>query len=179
MRELRPAVVGVVLAALVAAFWLTRADTGADVSGAGPGRLLPHVGEPAPPLVVQTVSGDTIDLRDLRGRPVWVTFGASWCPPCRAEAPDIEATSAAHDADGLVVVAIYLGEEAEPVAAFTQRLGLGYAAVPDPDRLLGGLYGVHGLPSHYFIGRDGALASVAMSSLSREQMESEVRALLG
>ena len=181
MRRVQLLVVGIVVVALAAAYVLTRDDRGASASQAAGdqqlGRLLPSIGRAAPPIVAHTVTGETVDLRDLRGRPVWVTFGASWCPPCRAEAPDIEATAAAHAGDGLVVVAVYLGEDTDTVAGFTERLGLDYPAVPDPDRLLGALYGVHGLPSHYFIAPDGTLASASLSSLSRDQMEAAVTAL--
>lgn len=180
MRRTRFLVVAIVLIALAAAYAVTRHDAGASSAGGGDqriGDLLPSIGRQAPPLVARTVTGETVDLRDLHGRPVWVTFGASWCPPCRAEAPDIEATAAAHANDGLVVVAVYLGEDADAVSGFAERLGLDYASVPDPDRLLGALYGVHGLPSHYFIAPDGTLASASLSSLSRDQMEAQVNAL--
>ncbi len=181
MRRTGVLVVAIVMIALATAYAVTRHDAGASTAGDGQriGDVLPSIGQQAPPLVARTVTGETVDLRALRGRPVWVTFGASWCPPCRAEAPDIEATAAAHGDDGLVVVAVYLGEDSDAVSGFTERLGLDYASVPDPDRLLGALYGVHGLPSHYFIAPDGTLASASLSSLSRDQMEAQVAALAG
>lgn len=182
MRESRLFVVAVLVLALGSAFWLTRDDRSVAADDRDRqqrlGELLPSVGRPAPALVARTASGETIDLRELRGRPVWVTFGASWCPPCRAEAPDIEALIADHADDRLAVVAIYLGEDADSVAGFVERLGLTYASVPDPHRALGALFGVRGLPSHYFIAPDGTLTSMRISSLSREQMEAEVAALL-
>ena len=46
-----------------------------------------HVGEPAPALVVPQVGGGSIDLAALRGKPVWVNFMATWCPPCQDEFP--------------------------------------------------------------------------------------------
>jgi cytochrome c biogenesis protein CcmG, thiol:disulfide interchange protein DsbE len=183
MRSARLAVAAVLVLALGAAYWLTRDDrsvAAADhVREQRLGELLPAVGRTAPPLVARTISGETVDLRNLRGRPVWVTFGASWCPPCRAEAPDIADLIAEHAGDRLAVVSIYLGEDADTVTGFTDRLGLDYPSVADPDRVLGALYGVRGLPSHFFIAPDGTISSVRISSLSRDQMEAEVAALLG
>lgn len=181
MREVRVVVLGVVASAAALAFWLTQperaADAAQDAQREQLGQILPTVGRPAPPMAARTVTGRTIDLRELRGHPVWVTFGATWCPPCRAEAPDIDQVSTDHAAEGLVVVAVYLGQDAETVAGFTDRLGLDYAAVPDPDRLIGALFGVRGLPTHVFIGPDGTVASIRIASLSRAEMESEVAAI--
>ena len=183
MRSARLVVAAVLVLALGAAYWLTRDDrsvAAADrVREEHLGELLPAVGRTAPPLVARTISGETVDLRDLRGRPVWVTFGASWCPPCRAEAPDIEDMISEHTDDRLAVVSVYLGEDTDTVSGFTERLGLDYPSVADPDRVLGALYGVRGLPSHYFIAPDGTVSSVRISSLSRAQMEAEVAALIG
>lgn len=56
------------------------------------------------PVPVTTVDGAAVSLAALKGKAVWLTFGASWCPDCRAEASDIEAVFAAHQAQGLAIV---------------------------------------------------------------------------
>ena len=53
----------------------------------------PEVGSPAQDFTLTTVDGRTVSLEELRGKAVWIVFGASWCAACQAEAPDIEAAS--------------------------------------------------------------------------------------
>ena len=70
-------------------------------------------------------------LSDFVGRPVWLTFGASWCQPCRAENPDIEATYLTVS-DAVVVVQVYMSEDAATVKEYRDRVGITYLTVPDP-----------------------------------------------
>jgi thiol-disulfide isomerase/thioredoxin len=64
--------------------------TSVTLTGAATGEP-PHVGRPAADFRATTVDGRPISLSDFKGRPVWLTFGATWCQPCRAENPDISA----------------------------------------------------------------------------------------
>ena len=91
------------------------------------------MGQPAPDFTATTVDGKTVKLSDFRGQPVWLTFGASWCQPCRAENPDIQATAEKYAADGLVVLAVFISEDAAPRSRTTPtRVGLDYLKVADP-----------------------------------------------
>lgn len=142
-------------------WWVTRpAADAATAAGAGVPAAAPVVGGPAPPLAAVDVEGRTVTLDELRGRPVWVTFGASWCAPCRVEAPDIQAAYAAGSAEGVQVVAVYLGEEAEAVRQFAQTLGLTYTHIPDPARELAAAWGVRGIPVHYFLDAAGTVRAI-------------------
>jgi hypothetical protein len=76
--------------------------------GAGSGF---HIGQLAPDLVVPQVGGATIDLAALRGKPVWVNFMATWCPPCQDEFPLMNGFAARYGSKGLVVLAIDVKEE--------------------------------------------------------------------
>ncbi len=109
--------------------------TAVNLTGAPTGDP-PAVGKPAPEFAAVTADGVRFDLADLRGKAVWLTFGATWCQPCRAENPDIEAAYQKYKAQGLVVVQVYIGEDAQTVNDYTNRVGLTYARIPDTfDRL--------------------------------------------
>jgi thiol-disulfide isomerase/thioredoxin len=68
------------------------AVTSVTLTGAATGDA-PTVGKAAPDFLTMTTDGKPLRLSDLKGKPVWLTFGASWCQPCRAENPDIQAAS--------------------------------------------------------------------------------------
>jgi cytochrome c biogenesis protein CcmG/thiol:disulfide interchange protein DsbE len=138
----------------------------------------PVVGAPAPALVVSTIDGRVINLTDLRGRPVWLTFGASWCQACRAENPDIEsAFHAAADGD-LAVIAVFISEDNATVADYARLVGLTYEKVADPDRDLAGRYLVVGLPSHFFIDRLGVVRGLRVGSLDPAGIQQELGEIL-
>src|SRR5688572_16084959 len=87
-------VVSVVLAlAIVLGAWFVTGRQGFDSLGQGGvnQRLLPKAGEPAPDVTVTDILGNQVSLSDLQGKAVWLNFWGSWCPPCRAEMPEIQA----------------------------------------------------------------------------------------
>src|SRR5581483_9054569 len=85
---------GVVIAlAIVAAAWWFGGRAGFQSIGQGGvnARLLPKVGDVAPDFETSDALGNRVRLSDFRGHPVWLMFWGSWCPPCRAEFPDVVA----------------------------------------------------------------------------------------
>ena len=79
----------------------TASPTGPATASAGvPSGAGFHVGEPAPALVVPQVGGGTIDLASLNGKPVWVNFMATWCPPCQDEFPLMNSFAARYASRG-------------------------------------------------------------------------------
>lgn len=160
-------------------WWITQpaqeggaATASVNVPGAA---AAPRVGDVAPDFTATTTDGRTLTLSSLRGRPVWLTFGASWCAPCRVEAPDIQAAHAASGERGVQVVAVYLGEDAAAVKSFASTLGLTYTHVPDPEQKLAAAWGVRGIPVHWFIGADGTVTATQAGIVGPER----IRALTG
>lgn len=171
------AVLGVTAVLVMAgAYLVNRPDSAAagvtavELTGARSGPP-PVVGKAAPDFTATTIDGQQVSLSRYRGKAVWLTFGASWCAPCRSEAPDIQAAYEAAKADGVVVIAVYLSEDATAVRDYTGRLGLSYLHVPDPDTRVASGYRVLGIPAHYFIDRDGLLRSITMGVLTRARMD--------
>lgn len=150
--------------------------TSVTLSGAADGEA-PTVGQPAPDFAATTVDGQAVRLSDFRGKPVWLTFGASWCQPCRAENPDISAVYEQSKASGLVVLAIFISEDASAVRDYADRVGLTYRKVADPDTAIASRYRILGIPSHFFIDAAGVLREMKIGSLDQAGMERAVQGI--
>jgi peroxiredoxin len=178
------AVIAVTAAVIVAVAYLTQpppvtGDGVTPVSVVGGGGAAPEVGKLAPDFQALTETGETVRLSSLIGSPVWLTFGASWCQPCRAENPDIQAAWERYRDQGLKVVQVYMTEDEATVSSYAETAGLTYTKVPDPNSKLAALYRIVGIPSHFFIDRTGVLHQLRIGSLDPEAMDAAVREIMG
>jgi thiol-disulfide isomerase/thioredoxin len=137
-----------------------------------------HVGEPAPPLVVPQVGGGSIDLAALRGKPVWVNFMATWCPPCQDEFPLMNGYAATHADDGLVILAIDVEEEEGVVAAFAQQLGATFPLGLDRDGRVAEAWDVAALPVHFWIDAEGIIRDGSLGGIGPDIMAAGLEAIM-
>ncbi|MDO8484254.1 MAG: TlpA disulfide reductase family protein [Candidatus Limnocylindrales bacterium] len=137
-----------------------------------------HVGEPAPPLVVPQVGGGSIDLAALRGKPVWVNFMATWCPPCQDEFPLMNGFATRYADDGLVVVAIDVKEEEGVVASFAQSLGATFPLGLDSDGRAAETWDAIALPVHFWIDADGIVRDGSLGGIGPDVMARGLRTIL-
>jgi len=144
---------------------------------AGPGSV-PQVGEVPPDFSAVDLDGTSVTLSEFTGQPVWLTFGASWCGDCRAEYPDVEATHARYSAQGLVVLGIFIEEDDAAVREYAGRVGLTFTMVSDALNRIAAGYHILGIPTHYFIGRDGRVEQVRIGALQADEMDRLVQGLL-
>jgi peroxiredoxin len=135
----------------------------------------PAVGKPAKDFKATTVDGKKVSLSSFKGQPVWLTFGASWCAACAAEAPDIEAAYKKHQADGVVVLAVNIKEDDAAVLDFGKRIGLTFPEIADPSQEIAAAYQVYGIPAHFFIDASGILRVVKTGGQSPAQMEAALK----
>jgi thiol-disulfide isomerase/thioredoxin len=153
--------------------------TGPPTASAGaPSGSAFHVGEPSPPLVLPQVGGGTIDLDSLRGKPVWVNFMATWCPPCQDEFPLMNAFAARYDSTGLVVLAIDVREDEGTVASFAQQLNAMFPLGLDGDGAAAERWGAIALPVHYWIDSTGVVRDGAAGGIGAETMAHGLRSIL-
>ena len=150
--------------------------TSVTLSGAATGAA-PTIGQPAPDFQATTVDGKVVRLSDFKGRPVWLTFGASWCQPCRAENPDIKAVYENAKASGLEVLAVFISEDGSAVRDYADRVGLAYDKVADPDTTIASQYRILGIPSHFFIDGAGVLREMKIGSLDQAGMERAIEGI--
>jgi peroxiredoxin len=131
-------------------------------------------GRAAPDFLLETLGGGTLRLSDLQGRPLVVNFWASWCPPCRAEMPLLISASEKNQPAGLTVIGVNLRESAARAGAFAQDFGISFPLVLDRDGEVARTWRVggpqEGLPSTYFIGRDGVVRRVVYGAITERTL---------
>lgn len=175
-------VLAVVTALVLAGAWLMNRS---EEPGATPVDVVagdtppPEVGAPATDFTATTTEGEQVRLRDYVGQqPVWISFVATWCSSCRSEAPDVQAAWE-DSGEEVVVLSVYLAEDAAPVSSYAERLGMTYPQIPDPQNVIASQYRVVAVPSHVFIDRDGNVASTHVGVLTPEQMASSMAQIAG
>jgi thiol-disulfide isomerase/thioredoxin len=129
-----------VLCAAALAILLAPAARGADVPA-------PKVGGPAPALGMTDLDGKRLDLAAYRGKVVVVDFWATWCAPCRSQAPRYVQMQSKYREKGLVVLGISLDESPEPVREFQGELKVKYRLALGDDEVAKRWGGILGLPS--------------------------------
>jgi len=181
-RRTGSTIVGLVVAALIVAAALTigtRSGWESIGSGGINQRLLPRVGEVAPDFETEDVFGNPVRLSQFRGQPVWLMFWGSWCPPCRAEFPDIQAAYAQLEPSGLRMLGVSLRESPVDAAAYAAANGATFLVLSDPDeRDTGSAYPIFNFPTHIFIDRNGVIRSIVLEDLGTEQAVAEANRLL-
>lgn len=135
----------------------------------------PLVGKAAPAFALEVVHngepGARLDLESLKGKPVILDFWATWCGPCRMEAPILDRVAQRYKDRGLVVVGVNTSDapgRAGPVAA---QMKLGYPIVFDAGKDVGDAYGVESLPTLVIIGRDGQVKAVRTGLVDEASLE--------
>ena len=111
----------------------------------------------APDLTLTTFGGETYTLSQLRGKPVVINFWASWCIPCRDEAPGLERTWQTYRDRGLVILGVDYVDTEEDAKKFIAEFQQTYPNGPDLGTRISQAYRITGVPETYFISRDGRL----------------------
>lgn len=126
-------------------------------AGGEPARV--EVGLEAPSYAARDLSGDSVSLALLRGKPVLLNVWATWCLPCKEEIPYLEALHAKHAAEGLQIVGVSVdarGDESK-ITEFAKDFRMSYPIWRDPDERVNTRFLAIGVPSTYLIDRDGIL----------------------
>jgi|FLYL01.1.fsa_nt_gi peroxiredoxin len=199
-----------VVAVIAGAIWyLERGDGGGARDSYGVRSLPPELAAPglsvgaqegslAPDFLLESLDGGTLRLSDLRGRPVVLNFWATWCKPCRLEMPRLVEAYERHRDQGLVVVGLNLQEGPAVIRPFAEDYGMDFPIVVDRDGDVGDAYRVggvgtdRGLPTTFFIDRDGVIRSVftgpfledaggtaVQGAIGADELESRIAEILG
>jgi len=135
-------------------------------------------GEPAPKLVIQDLSGKTTSMDDLKGKVVLVNFWATWCPPCRAEVPELIALQKKLG-DKLQIIGVSEDDSADDVHEYIKKMGINYPVVMSTSQIVEAYGGVAALPTTFVVDTEGKVVQRHLGLLNGENTELEVRALAG
>lgn len=148
------------------------------VSKEGPQELEAEVGiekgDLAPDFELETIAGETVKLSDFRGQKVLLNFWATWCPPCRAEMPDMQRFH--EDYDDAVILAVNLREtetSASNVESFLEEYEITFDVLSDTDTVVANIYKAQALPTSYLIDTEGKIHNIAIGPLNYESMVKE------
>lgn len=151
--------------------------SGSPGASADPGAAF-GIGEPAPPLAVPQLGGGEVALSNLRGKPVWVNFMATWCPPCRDELPIMNGYAARYADTGLVVLAIDVREDEAVVDAFIRELNVTFPVGLDTDGTAQSDWGAFALPVHYWVDAEGIVRDGALGGIGPDVMAEGLESIL-
>jgi cytochrome c biogenesis protein CcmG/thiol:disulfide interchange protein DsbE len=130
----------------------------------------PLVGREASDFTLELFSGDKLKLSDLRGKAVLLNFWASWCMPCRDEAPTLEASWKRYKDKPVVFVGIDVWDDKDSALSYITQFGGGYVNGIDPKGEIAVDYGVGGVPETYFIDASGKIVDKYTGALSEEMI---------
>jgi cytochrome c biogenesis protein CcmG/thiol:disulfide interchange protein DsbE len=173
-------VLGAAAILVVAAVWFVDRP-GSDTSvraGEAPAGQAPRIGDTPPDFSGTAIDGTAVSMASLRGQPTWLTFGASWCPDCRAEATDLQAAYAKYQPQGLALLGVFIDEPESAVIDYAQRVGFTFPMVADTKGTIADAYRTYGIPIHFFIGRDGTIRDVRIGRLTPADMEQLVQQIV-
>lgn len=174
-RTLGLIVVGMGLIALgVAAIALLTLHQAQAEGGASSSVIPARVNYPAPDLTLNDLDGNPRSLSDHLGQVALVNMWATWCPPCVAELPTLNAFHADHAEDGFVIIGINDGEEPQVVKDYAARNGLIFPIWTDPAYLSESAFNTMNLPSSFVIDRNGQVRLQWVGAISREMLEKYV-----
>ncbi len=169
---------GLVLVAIAAFLSLSRAQAEIEAAG-GPSAIPMEVNFPAPEVKVNDLQGKRISLADYAGQVVLYNAWATWCPPCKAEMPTLQAYYDDHKDQGFVVIAIEDGQPINEVADFVEKFGLTFPVWPDPYHVATTAFKSNTLPTSFVIDREGIVRLSWSGAISRQMLEKYVTPLLG
>jgi cytochrome c biogenesis protein CcmG/thiol:disulfide interchange protein DsbE len=167
--------VGLVALLFILLAWTLLTNGGGDLGAAANRGERPR----APGFTLDRLDRDgKLALSSLAGKAVVINFWASWCIPCKEEAPYLEQVSQQNASNGLVVVGLDAKDFRSDARRFMKRFGLTYPVVYDgPGDTLGG-YGVTGFPETFVIDREGKVVRAFVGAVNGKEERVELRSAI-
>lgn len=137
-----------------------------------------RVRKPAPDFTLPTFDGGQLSLARYRGQPVVINFWASWCPPCREEAPILERVWRRYTDQGILFIGIDIQDKEEDARAYLKEFDITYPNVMDEDGTVTVDYGVIGIPVTFFIGKTGLVERRWVGAIREDQLSAWVEELI-
>lgn len=126
---------------------------------------------------LQDLSGKEVSLSDFKGKKVYLNFWATWCPPCKGEIPDIEKLYNETKNSDLVILAVDIGEDRDTVQSFLKSNNYNFNVLLDMDQSTASKYSISGIPTSYFINKDGTISAKRVGAMSLSEMKSYISSI--
>ena len=141
-------------------------------------QIQPQPGETAPDFELVNFNGEPIRLSDMRGQIVIINFWGSWCPPCRAEAPDLEDIYRAYRDRGVEMIGVNWLDTDRSARAFMAEFDLTYLNGPDIGETVARRYNIQGAPENFVVDRDGTVVYSVPGPVTYEDLAGVLDELL-
>ncbi len=156
------------LLVVVAAVILLSGNSSSQASGPA------QIGKPLEDFQLSDIHGKTVRLSNYAGKAVLINAWATWCPPCKAEMPDLNAYYQTHQDEGFVILAVNAGDSTKQAAAFASQKGLAFPVLLDPNiRFLTSL-GVRSYPTSILVGSDGMVKAIHVGMFTPQSLDAEI-----
>lgn len=138
--------------------------SGMLITGCSTSVEVPEIGKAAPSFQLTDIDGQSVSLSDFQGEPVLLNFWATWCGPCRMEMPYIQEVHNRWSEQGLVVLAVNIGESLTTVEGFIQDYSLSFPVLLDLEGNVAERYNIRGIPATYFIDSGGVIRDIQIGA---------------
>lgn len=129
------------------------------------------LGDIAPDFKLQTPDEETVQLSDYRGKRVLLNFWATWCPPCRAEIPDMQKL---YDNKDVVILAVNMAESKDKVTEFIDAYDMTFPVPMDAESKVMDTYQIQAYPTSYLIDSNGRIQFIRLGAMNYDLMVQEL-----
>jgi thiol-disulfide isomerase/thioredoxin len=136
----------------------------------------PAKGSAAPDFELKSLDGKSVQLSSLKGKAVLVNFWATWCEPCKIEMPWLVDLQKKYGPDGLQIVGVAMDDSGEKtISDFARKMQVNYTILLGTEKVADQWGGVDGLPTSFFLDRDGKVVDRAMGLVSESVIEDAIK----
>ncbi|MXZ13531.1 MAG: TlpA family protein disulfide reductase [Candidatus Dadabacteria bacterium] len=128
------------------------------------------VGKPAPEFVLESFNGEKVRLSDFRGKTLLVNFWASWCHPCREEAPVLEKTYMSLSGKEVEFIGVNIMDDRKSAEEYIKSFGGTFVNIYDPENRIHLDYGVGGVPETFFVNPEGIITGKHRGPLTEKMI---------
>lgn len=137
-----------------------------------------RIGAPAPDFTLSLFDGGELSPADWRGSVVVLNFWASWCPPCRDEAPALEKVWQEYQDRGVLFVGVSYKDVDSKATAYIEEFDITYPNGPDPYSRIAVSYGITGVPETFLIAKDGRLVKHYVGPITEAGLRTALEEIL-
>lgn len=126
---------------------------------------------------LKDLSGNEVSLSDFKGKKVFLNFWATWCPPCKAEMPDIENLYNETKDSDLIILAVNIGDDKNTTKSFIDKNKYGFTVLLDLDQSVAAQYNIAAIPTSFFIDKEGNIVTSIKGGMTMEEMKNYISKL--